>query len=79
MMDPKKLIILSVPIDINKATREELLAIPGLGPVLAIGIIDYRNRNGGFAAMEDLMRVKGIGKVTFERIKGYLIIKGGDV
>ena len=72
-MAPKKLIILSIPMDINRATREELLAVPGLGPKLTLGIIDYRNRNGEFSVMEELKVVKGIGKVKYERIKDYIV------
>lgn len=73
-MDAKKRIILSIPIDINTATPEELIAVPGVGPQIAQRIIDYRNERGEFAAKEDLVKVKGIGKVRYERMNHYLCV-----
>lgn len=73
-MDPKKFIILSIPIDVNTATLEDLLAVPGVGPRIAQRIINYRERNEGFSAIEELKGVKGIGKVKYERIKEYIVI-----
>jgi len=79
-MAPEKLIILSIPMDINTATLEDLTKIPGLGPGIARGIINYRNKNGGFFTMEELERVKGIGKAKYKRINEYLVIdKGGEI
>ena len=73
-MDPNKLITLSIPIDINAGTREELSAVPGLNPGIASSIIEYRGENGDFSAMEELINVKGIGKVRYKRIKGFLTL-----
>jgi competence protein ComEA len=57
------------PIDINKATSEELSALPGIGPKTAENIISYRTENGPFRSTEDIMNVKGIGRKTYEEIK----------
>jgi competence protein ComEA len=62
-------------ININSASAEELQAIPRVGPALAQRIIDYRNQNGGFKSVEELTRVKGIGKATFNRIRAYVSIQ----
>jgi len=56
-------------VDINQATAKELEALPGIGPVLALRIIEERNRKGKFLAPEDLLKVKGIGKKKLEEIK----------
>lgn len=78
-MDSQKLIILSIPIDLNTATQEELSAVPGLSTKVALDIIKYRYENGGFSAIEELKDVKGIGKVRYERMKMMLtVVRVGD-
>jgi competence protein ComEA len=64
---------LAYRIDLNRATRAELLQIPGIGPALAERIDDYR-REHGFHSVEDLRKVKGIGPATFERIRGWVCV-----
>ncbi|MDR3231804.1 MAG: helix-hairpin-helix domain-containing protein [Synergistaceae bacterium] len=54
------------PIDINRATAEELTALKGIGPVLARNIVEYRSRNGRFRSVDELLRVKGIGDKKLE-------------
>lgn len=61
-------------ININTAGLEELQEIVGVGPVIAQRIMDYRNSNGPFTDIEQLKRVKGIGNVTFEKMKHQLTI-----
>lgn len=56
-------------LDLNSATLEELDALPGIGPDRAREILDYRERNGGFKRIDQLMEIPGIGESTFERLK----------
>lgn len=60
------------PIDINTATRAELESLPGIGPVLAQRIIDYRERHGPFASAEALDNVPVIGPKRLEAVREYV-------
>jgi competence protein ComEA len=61
-------------IDINRATQAELESLPGIGPVTAQKIIDYRQTHGPFKDIEEIMDVKGIGPATFEKIKDLITV-----
>lgn len=58
-----------VYININTATAEELEELPGIGPALSQAIVSYREENGAFTQVEDLMNVKGIGEGKLEAIR----------
>jgi competence protein ComEA len=62
----------AVAIDLNRATEQELEALPGIGSVLAERIVAHRVETGPFKRVEDLRAVKGIGKKTFEKIRPML-------
>lgn len=57
------------PVDINRATVEELDTLPGVGPTTAQAIIDHRNRNGPFRSVEDLAKVRGIGPAKLAELR----------
>ncbi len=59
-------------LDVNRATEQDLERLPGIGPVLARRIVQYREEQGTFHDIEQLRRVKGIGKKTFERIRAFV-------
>ncbi len=59
----------SGPININRATAGELDSLPGIGPVLASRIIDYRKSNGPYTSVDDLQKVSGIGSAKFAQFK----------
>lgn len=56
------------PLDLNRATASDLDALPGIGPVLAGRILEYRRRHGGFTRVEELLGVVGIGPRLMERL-----------
>ena len=61
-------------VDINSATREELMTLSGIGETRADAIISYRNEQGRFLCEEDLKKVSGIGDSTFEKIRDKITV-----
>jgi competence protein ComEA len=57
------------PVRLNSATLEQLDALPGVGPVTAQKILDYRLQNGGFTSVDDLDAVPGIGPARLENLR----------
>ena len=63
-------------ININTATQTTLETLPGIGPVTAKAIIQYRQENGPFSEIQGIQAVSGIGPVTFEKIKEFITVGG---
>ena len=63
------------PIDLNRATAEELEGVRGIGPALAARIVSRRDQVGGFARVEDLIQVRGIGPAKLEAVRGRLFVR----
>lgn len=61
-------------VNINRATKAEFDSLVGIGPVIAGKIVTYRNQNGYFMAIDDLLKVSGIGAKTLERIRPRLTL-----
>jgi competence protein ComEA len=61
-------------VNINTAMQEQLESLPGIGPVIAQRIIEYREANGPFGVIEDIMNVPGIGPATFEDIRDLITV-----
>lgn len=61
-------------ININLATANDLTNLPGIGPSKAKTIISYREKNGPFSSIEDIMNISGIKEGTFEKIKEYITV-----
>mgnify|MGYP001562656463 CR=1 FL=1 len=65
----------SLRVNLNKASLDELVKLPGIGEALAGRILDYRDTAGGFKSIEDIRRVKGIGESKFAAIKDKLSVE----
>jgi competence protein ComEA len=59
----------AAPIDVNRASAEELDVLPGVGPATAAAIVTERERNGPFLTVDDLERVPGIGPAKLEALR----------
>ncbi len=59
-------------LNINTASSEELQSLSGIGPQMAKKIIQYREENGNFTSVEALMKVKGLGEKTLEKLKPFI-------
>ena len=61
-------------ININTASKEELMSLSGIGESKALSIIEYRNNNGSFKCIEDIKNISGIGDALFEKIKDSITV-----
>jgi competence protein ComEA len=71
----KKGEVLVGQLNINEATVAQLVELPGIGPVLAERIVSFREKKP-FKRVEDLLRVKGLGRKRFSKLKAYLRVEG---
>lgn len=61
-------------VNINTASKRELQSLPNIGPVKAKTIEDYRREHGNFKKAEDIIKVKGIGSATYEKLKNHITV-----
>jgi comEA protein len=66
------------PVDINQATQRQLEVLPGIGPVLAGRIVEYRQRHGGFRDVAELRSVSGIGPKRYASLKDLAVVGSRD-
>ena len=69
---------ISTPVDVNCATADELVEVPGIGPSTAARIIEWRETQGRFERLEDLLNIRGIGVTTLEKLRPFLTVGGRD-
>ena len=62
------------PVNINSAAAEQLTAIPGIGEAMARRIVEWREEHGPFRRIEDLMKVKGIGEKSLEKMRPHVTV-----
>lgn len=62
------------PVNLNTATREELMTLPGIGEAKADAVIAYREENGGFSSPEEIMNISGIKEAVFSQIKDRITV-----
>ncbi|HEY4838988.1 MAG TPA: helix-hairpin-helix domain-containing protein [Candidatus Acidoferrales bacterium] len=63
------------PFDLNTATYDQFHSLPGVGPVTAQRILDYRKKSGPFLRVEDLLAVRGISAGRLDKIKQYVMVR----
>lgn len=66
--------LVNFPINLNTCTKEELMAIDGIGDARAEAILAYRDKLGGYTSVEQLKDISGIGDKTFEKIAPYVTV-----
>lgn len=62
------------PVNLNTASLAQLDTLPGVGPVMAQRILDWRTAHGGFTAVDQLREIEGIGDKTFDRLKDLVVV-----
>ena len=73
-MEARKLLVFFIPLDLNRASVDDLCLIPGVGKSLARDIVAYREKRKGFRTVGELRQVKGIGETKWEVLRTYVTV-----
>jgi competence protein ComEA len=74
-MEARKLLVFSIPLDLNRVSVEDLCLVPGIGESLAHEVVTYRERRRGFRSVDELKNVKGIGENKWMALRKFFIVK----
>lgn len=64
-----------VMVDINKASAADLATVPGIGDGIARRIVEFRDKNGPYKTVDDLLKVQGIGEKSLQKLRPYLSVE----
>lgn len=64
----------AAPVDLNSASADQLVAVPGIGESLARRIVEFREKNGAFQSVDDLLKVQGIGEKSLQKLRPHLTV-----
>ena len=71
----KMFAVLILVLNLNTATPKQLEALPGIGPVLAKRIVDFREKRGGYKRIEELLAIPGISEKKWKVLREYLVLQ----
>jgi len=74
-MEAKKLLVFSIPLDLNQASEADLCFVPGISKSLANEMMAYRRRRKAFRSVEEIRKIKGIGDKKYQALKPYLRVQ----
>jgi competence protein ComEA len=73
-MEARKLLVFSVPLDLNRVSVEDLCLVPGIAESVAKEIVAHRERRKGFRSVQELTSVKGIGEKKWQELRGFFVV-----
>ena len=73
----EEIVSVEEPVNVNTAAAEELERLPGIGPVLARSIVEYREEHGAFRTVDELMNVSGVGQAKLDAIRNDITLGEG--
>jgi len=74
-MEAHKLLVFSIPLDLNRVSIEDICLVPEIGESLAREIVAYRQKRRGFRSVEELKNIKGIGEKKYQSLKNFFIVR----